>query len=104
MTGLESCEFTPDSSRFAGKKLQGINIKLIDREKLDAPALGVEIAAALISKYKNDFDPSEMICLLGNRETFKAILAGRDPKEIANGWTEELLRWQKKREIYFLYK
>lgn len=100
---FEPCQFTPESSRFSGEKLSGVKIILLDREKLDAPALGVEIASALIKNFKNAFEPKEMIALLGNRETYDAIVAGQDPKSIANGWTAGLEKWKSVRSKYLLY-
>ena len=44
-------EFTPTSSNFNGKTVQGIGIELTDREAFSATRLGIELALALSKLY-----------------------------------------------------
>ena len=44
-------EFTPASSNFSGKKIQGIGIELTDRENFSATKLGAELALGLAKLY-----------------------------------------------------
>ena len=39
--------FTPTASNYAGQKCEGVNVVLTERNALDAPELGIELAAAL---------------------------------------------------------
>src|SRR5262249_54155500 len=43
--------FTPSGSAYTGKLCQGVQIFLTDRHELDAPAMGIELAAALHKLY-----------------------------------------------------
>ena len=48
--------FTPVSSMYAHEQCGGVNILLTDREALDAPELGIEIASALHKLYPDRFE------------------------------------------------
>ena len=100
---FEPAIFTPESSRFSGQKLNGIRITVVDRDKLDAPALGIEIASALIKNFKLSFEPKEMIKLLGNRSTYDALVAGKDPQEVKKAWESDLEQWKTVRSKYLIY-
>jgi uncharacterized protein YbbC (DUF1343 family) len=96
--------FTPAvGAKFAGLKLGGVNIVLLDRDHLDAPQLGIELASALRKLYPNEFDMSKMILLVNNRRAMDAIAAGADPRNIADDWREELERFEQVRKKYLLY-
>ena len=45
------CTFTPASSLYASQRCGGVNIIVTDRNALDAPEVGLEIAAALHKLY-----------------------------------------------------
>ncbi len=47
--------FTPSSSNFAGERCEGVNLMVLDRNTLDSPELGIELASALHKLYPNDF-------------------------------------------------
>jgi uncharacterized protein YbbC (DUF1343 family)/CubicO group peptidase (beta-lactamase class C family) len=96
--------FTPASSNYSGQTCQGVNIVLTDRSALDAPELGIELAAALHKLYANDFKIDKMQSLLVNQAVYDALLAGQDPRRIAQNWMDELARFEKIREKYLIYK
>jgi len=96
--------FTPKSSNYADQLCYGVNIIVTDRYALDAPELGVELASAVIKLYSKDYKPDRMIELVGNTETFKAILAGSDPRRIADDWRDGLEQFQQVRSKYLIYK
>jgi uncharacterized protein YbbC (DUF1343 family) len=96
--------FTPAvGAKFAGLKLGGVNVVLLDRDHLDAPELGIELASALHKLYPHEFDMSKMILLVNNRRVMDAIAAGADPRNIADDWREELERFEQVRKKYLLY-
>jgi uncharacterized protein YbbC (DUF1343 family) len=95
--------FTPASSNYSGKACQGVNLVLLDRNILDAPELGVELAMAL-SKLYPPFRMELMRDLLVNAAAYEALAAGRDPRRIADDWREGVEAFQKTREKYLLYK
>jgi len=96
--------FTPSSSNFSGVRCEGVNLILLDRNTLDAPELGVELASALHHLYQNDFRLDKMADLLVNQSVFDAIAAGEDPRRIAEDWRERLDEFVRLREKYLLYK
>jgi uncharacterized protein YbbC (DUF1343 family)/CubicO group peptidase (beta-lactamase class C family) len=96
--------FTPTSSNYSGQACQGVNFVLTDRNGLDALELGIELAAALHKLYPNDFKIDKMQGLLVNQAAYDALLAGQDPRRIAQDWMEELQKFGKMREKYLIYK
>ena len=96
--------FTPSSSNFAGERCEGVNLIILDRNTLDSPELGIELASALHKLYPNDFKMERMADLLVNQSVFEAIGAGEDPRRIAEDWQERLEGFVRLREKYLLYK
>ena len=52
---------------------------MVDRYALDAPELGVELAAALHKLYPDEYKLDKMIELVANRAVFNALVAGGAP-------------------------
>jgi uncharacterized protein YbbC (DUF1343 family)/CubicO group peptidase (beta-lactamase class C family) len=96
--------FTPSASNFAGERCEGVNLILLDRNTLESPELGIELASALHKLYPNDFKLERMADLLVNQAVFEAIGAGEDPRRIAEDWQERLDSFVRMRENYLLYK
>jgi uncharacterized protein YbbC (DUF1343 family) len=96
--------FTPSVNNFAGERCEGINLIVVDRNTLDASELGIELAAALHKLYPNDFKVQRIAELLANQAVFDAILAGEDPRRMAEDWQEGLEEFVRLREKYLLYK
>jgi len=88
---------------FAGQRVQGVEILIHDRIRLDAPALGVEIVSALWKSYGATFQIDRVDRLLRNRAVFEQIKAGKDPRSIASGWQADLTRFKARRARYLLY-
>src|SRR5438445_200667 len=96
--------FTPTSSNYAGQLCAGVNIILLDRNTLDAPELGIELAAALHKLYPQDFKMERMIEILANQGVYDALAQGRDPRRIAQDWQDRLDKFQQLRQKYLIYK
>ncbi len=96
--------FTPSASNFVGERCEGVNLIILDRNTLDSPELGIELASALRKLYPNDFKLERMADLLVNQAVFEAIGAGEDPRRIAEDWQERLDGFMRVREKYLLYK
>jgi uncharacterized protein YbbC (DUF1343 family) len=96
--------FTPKSSNYTDQKCNGVSIIITDRYALDAPELGVELASAILKLYPKDYKPERMIQLVANTEVFQAILAGSDPRRIAEDWRDALDQFQQVRSKYLIYK
>jgi uncharacterized protein YbbC (DUF1343 family)/CubicO group peptidase (beta-lactamase class C family) len=96
--------FMPNASAYSGQLCQGVSFVLLDRNTLDAPELGIEVASALRKLYPNDFKIERMNELLVNQSSYDALLAGTHPRRIAQDWREELDTFQEVRQKYLLYK
>jgi len=96
-------EFTPTSSTNSGKACGGVQILVINRETLDAPELGIELAGALHKFYPQDFDMSKMNTLLVNQLALQGLQSGEDPRRIAEDWRDGLDRFMQVRAKYLIY-
>lgn len=88
---------------FAGQRVEGVEIMIHDRDRLDAPALGVETVAALWKLYGETFQIERVDRLLRNRRVLDQIKAGVDPRRIVAGWQPELARFKARRARFLLY-
>jgi len=95
--------FTPTSAIYSGQKCEGVNVVLLDRNALDAPELGIELAAGLRKLYPADYKIERMTELLMNQSVYDALLAGEDPRRIAQDWQENLEKFEAIRKKYLLY-
>ncbi|HEU4416077.1 MAG TPA: exo-beta-N-acetylmuramidase NamZ domain-containing protein [Candidatus Angelobacter sp.] len=96
--------FTPVSGPYQNKLCKGVNIIVTDRTVLDAPEMGIELAAALKKLYPDNWKIEHLIGTLANQQVFDAVAAGEDPRSIAQGWQEELEKFKEVRQKYLLYK
>ena len=98
-------DFTPQKPfPYAGETCHGVRILVIDRNVLDAPELGVEIASALHRFYPEKFDLQKMSTLLANQSVLDAIAAGRDPQRIAEDWRAALVAFEQQRQKALIYR
>jgi uncharacterized protein YbbC (DUF1343 family)/CubicO group peptidase (beta-lactamase class C family) len=96
-------EFTPSASVYAQQKCGGVNIIVTDRNSLDTPELGIEIAAALHSLYPQQFEMKNLDSLMLNKATMDAISAGQDPRRVWMDWIESIERFMPIRARHLLY-
>lgn len=100
---FSAADFTPGSSRHRDRPCHGVRIDLTDRQALDAPALGVELASALHQLYPGEFQLEKTVGLFGARWVVRAIQEGEDPKVIARRWQGPLQQFAALRAKYLLY-
>jgi uncharacterized protein YbbC (DUF1343 family)/CubicO group peptidase (beta-lactamase class C family) len=96
--------FTPSSSNYSGQACQGVNIVVTDRNAIDGPELGLELATALHKLYPTEWKIERIQALLVNQVVYDALVAGQDPRRIAQDWQDELQKFGKVREKYLIYK
>jgi len=96
--------FTPVSGPYGDQRCGGVNIIVTERNVFDSPELGLELASALRTLYPNDWKIDKMIELVANRQIFNELVAGDDPRNIVEGWREDLERFMTLRSKYLLYK
>lgn len=96
--------FTPTSDRYAHEACNGVNIIVTNRDLLDAPEMGLEIASALATLYPNDWVSTDMHLLAGSQGIVQEILAGEDPRRIAGGYDDAVKDFEDLRQNYLLYR
>ena len=97
-------EFTPTSATNAGKKCGGVQIVITNREIVDAPELGLELASALRKQFPGEFDIAKINTLLANQAAFQQLQAGQDPRRIAEDWRDGVERFMPVRAKYLIYQ
>jgi len=100
---IEPAAFVPQASRYRGKRCQGVRLLLVDRNRFDGPALGLELAAALHRLYPGNFNLDNTLSMIGSREVLQAIKNGDDPRHIRQRWQPGLATFLQKRQKYLLY-
>lgn len=96
--------FTPSVDPYANQRCGGVNMIVTERNVLDSPELGIELASALHTLYPNDWKIAKLNELLSNHAVLDALSAGDDPRHIAEEWRDELERFMQVRGKYLLYK
>jgi uncharacterized protein YbbC (DUF1343 family) len=96
--------FIPVTGLYAGKRCNGVGIRVGDRAAIRSMRMGLEIAALLQKMYPQNFDVSKTIALLGNAETVQKLEDGASPAGIVTSWQASLSDYDKTRRRYLLYK
>jgi uncharacterized protein YbbC (DUF1343 family)/CubicO group peptidase (beta-lactamase class C family) len=95
--------FRPASSNYANELCGGVNLVVTDRNALDAPELGAEIASALLKLYPAQYKIANLDTLMMNHASFEAIAAGEDPRRLAEEWQDSIAQFESLRAKYLLY-
>ena len=97
-------DFTPQKPYpYAGELCHGVRVLLTDRNVLDAPELGLEIASALHRLYPEKFQLEKMKTNLANQSILDDLAAGHDPQRIAESWLPALDAFEQERQKVLLY-
>jgi uncharacterized protein YbbC (DUF1343 family) len=96
--------FTPNSAVYANHECGGVNMVVTNRQTLDSPEMGIELAAALHKLYPNDFQTEKLITLVANQQTLDDLNAGVDPRFISSKWNDALEQFDGVRAKYLIYK
>jgi uncharacterized protein YbbC (DUF1343 family)/CubicO group peptidase (beta-lactamase class C family) len=96
-------EFTPGGSMYAHEKCGGVQIVVTERNVLNSPELGIEVAAALQLLYPNGYKVSGVDTLMVNKASMDAIAAGQDPRWVAEQWIDGVERFEALRTKYLIY-
>jgi uncharacterized protein YbbC (DUF1343 family)/CubicO group peptidase (beta-lactamase class C family) len=100
-----SVNFVPRENRFANEVCHGVQFVLLDRQALNSPEMGVELAAALYNLFPNDFQLDKTLALTGSRQILDGIRKGDDPRRMAYEWQQQGLEaFRKLRSKYLLYQ
>jgi uncharacterized protein YbbC (DUF1343 family) len=95
--------FKPSASIYARQSCGGVNVVVTARDSLDAPELGLEIAAALLHLYPGEFKAAALDGLMRNKAALGGLIAGEDPRRVAEDWQDAANDFMKQREKFLLY-
>lgn len=96
-------EFTPESAVYAHEKCRGVQLVVTDRNLLDAPELGIEVAGALQSLFPDSYKIAGVDTLMVSKASLEALAAGEDPRRVAEQWRDGLEQFESLRAKYLLY-
>jgi uncharacterized protein YbbC (DUF1343 family) len=97
-------EFTPKPPYpYADQVCHGIELIVTDRNVLDSPELGLEIASAIHKLSGDKYQLNKIDRLLANKSVLDGLLAGRDPQRLAEEWRQQLNDFETRRKPYLLY-
>jgi uncharacterized protein YbbC (DUF1343 family) len=97
-------DFTPEKPYpYAGQLNHGVRVLVTDRNVLDSPELGIEIASALHKLYPQEYQLEHIATLLANGHILEQLTSGVAPAQIADEWTSSLEAFEAKRKLALLY-
>lgn len=95
--------FTPQASKWKGEVCGGIRIHLTDACRFRPVRTGIEIARALRSIHRDDWNAKAYDRLLCDRQVYEAVLEVRPVAEIEALWAAERERFLVRRARFLLY-
>jgi uncharacterized protein YbbC (DUF1343 family) len=95
--------FIPAADRYKNQLCNGVRIVIDDRNDLNSPQLGIELASALHRLYGSKFELNKTLGMIGSRRVVQAIKDGADARAIAQRWQPSLDQFRKLRARYLLY-
>ncbi len=93
--------FTPMSSHFAGKTIEGVRLIVTNRDVFSSSRLGLEVAAALIALYPNKIPVAANKDLIGNGGVMHDLATAGDATAAAGSGLQRFLEVRQK---YLLYR
>jgi uncharacterized protein YbbC (DUF1343 family)/CubicO group peptidase (beta-lactamase class C family) len=97
-------EFTPLSPYpYAGQVCKGVQFVITNRNELNVPEVGVEIASMLYKMYPAQYHLDAIAPLLANQATLKALEDHEDPQSIADTWRDGIEQYMERRKAYLIY-
>jgi uncharacterized protein YbbC (DUF1343 family)/CubicO group peptidase (beta-lactamase class C family) len=95
--------FTPTESNFKGKRIEGVRFLIINREVMDAAALGLELIAAIEKLYPGKVDFSLSKKIIGSNDMIQRLIAGQDPRTLQTLMQDDTEAFIARRAKYLLY-
>ncbi len=100
---FEPVTFVPAASPYRGQRCQGVRLRVVDRNALDSPALGLELASAATCLYPGQFQLGNTLGMVGSRQVIQALKCNEDPREIQRRYQPGLQAFLRLRAKYLLY-
>jgi uncharacterized protein YbbC (DUF1343 family)/CubicO group peptidase (beta-lactamase class C family) len=95
--------FTPASSVFKGETCSGVRITVVDRNALNAVALGFHAATALRDLHPNEWKSERLPRLLVNAAALARFTRGESAGEITAAWAAGAMEFETRRVAFLLY-
>jgi uncharacterized protein YbbC (DUF1343 family) len=95
--------FKPLSSVFKDEVCSGVRITLVDRNALNAVALGIHVATALRDLHPRDWSAEKLNRLLVSRAALTRFSRGETAGEITGAWAAGSMEFEKRRAAFLLY-
>lgn len=95
--------FTPSSSVFKGETCSGVRITVVNRDALNAVALGFHAATALRDLHPKDWKADRFNRLLVNAAALARFTRGETAGEITSAWAAGAMEFEKRRAAFLLY-
>ena len=95
--------FTPAAAVYEHEVCGGVNVVVTDRDALDGPELGAEVASALQALYPDNYKIDEIDTLMLSRASVEALKHGEDPRRVAEEWRAEIERFEGVLAKYLMY-
>lgn len=95
--------FMPKAAPYKAKRCEGVRLRLTDRNRFDAPRLGLELSAALYRLYPGTFAVDRTKNMFGSAAVVEGIKQGKDPKDIQRDWLAKLDDFSALRSKHLLY-
>ena len=96
--------FTPEERQYAGTECGGVYIAITDRDRLEPVSLGIGMASVLRAKYPDEWKPEGFLRMLADQAAYKALIDGREPRDVEATWKGELDEFVRTRQRYLIYK
>jgi len=95
--------FTPKSSTHAAVECGGVSIAITDAKRVSSVRLGVAIALSLHALHPTEWQTKNLIAIVGNDATVKAIERGDTLDSIVASWSLDEAAFAARRKPYLLY-
>lgn len=95
--------FTPSSSVFKGESCSGVRITVVNRDALNAVALGFHAATALRDLHPKEWKSDRLPRLLVNAAALARFNRGETAVEITSAWAAGAMEFEKRRAGFLLY-
>lgn len=95
--------FTPEESKNKGEMCGGVNIMIVDREKVHSVMLGLTLISVLHRLYPDEFELDNVMQLLCNAKAMDMLKAGLSPVEVLQAAGPEVDAFMSRRRKALIY-
>ncbi len=100
---VEPVNFTPQSSKWAGRPCRGVRLTMNDRSEFRPVRAGLALVAALASHPEFDFLAGQFDALAGTASWRERLIRGIPPAEVAKEWEADEADFRVARETVLIY-